>query len=167
MDEPMIPPKGASLEVDAGFGAALAKSRERAVTSIMRGLAIGGLGIAALAVGWYDSNSPVPFGSAIFGGGFGGLGLVLIGRALPHFLKYGYGRAVALVGAAVGLGACAAIVGLSAARVGIPLFLEEAATLGVLGFAALIVLLTIGALVRLLSRSLHDDTEASHAPSER
>jgi hypothetical protein len=159
MTKHLNPSEAQRTEVDLVTPTAVLQSREKAITSIIRGLKVGVGGVAAFALGWWESTSPIPGGSAILGLGLGGVALMMIGKAVTHFFRYGNRRVTVLLGATAGLGGSAVIVALSAARVGIPLFLEVAAALSVYGFATFIALVTIGALVRWLWSSDEDDGE--------
>jgi hypothetical protein len=89
-------------------------SRENAVQRVFRGASTALVGAVVMgAASFFGVSSGLPFTLGICGFVLGGLGLVGLGRATRHFVKYGTRASLVGFVATAGLGASAVFAGLS------------------------------------------------------
>ena len=128
-------------------------SREVAVRRVFRG---GGAALAAAvlmgATSFFGVSSGLPFALGMGGFVLGGLGLVEIGRATRHFLKYGTRTSVVGFVATAGVGLSAVCAGFSnwigvTVGGGIWRGLVHWSMNGLYGFGTIVVLLALRALI--------------------
>ncbi len=157
-DETGVQPRPAEEpEVDGPQAAGVLASRSKAADRMFRGGVTSLVGGVMFTVGYTLLGLSSPLGLAAVIGGLvvGGAGLSWLGSAARHLFRYGSTRGGLILTGTTGLGVAALLVGLTsiypAFGIG-PLLngLEFWAWVAGFGFAAFIVLLTLGALIRII-----------------
>jgi hypothetical protein len=154
-EQPTIPGVHVADVVTPGF---VVRSRERSVSAIIHGSAAAAAGFGAViasAHGLFGQSSPyVALAASLIGGG----GLLYVGRAARHLLRFGSRRSAIGFGSAAALGTLAVLwpFEILLARLGVglpPMWFRQLSGIGFLGLA----LVTLFFVLRTIARMVMPD----------